>query len=176
MRKILIRHGKTKGNIEKRYIGRTDEPLIDNIAIEKKYPPVDMVISSPMKRCLMTARLIYPEQKILISDKLRETDFGEFENKTYEELKNNKKYIEWISSNGMTACPSGESREDLSKRCIEEYNRIISGSDCGSTAFIIHGGCIMAIMEYIYGGNFYDYYVDNLGGFIINENGKWTKI
>ena len=26
---VFIRHGATKGNLEKRYIGRTDEPLCD---------------------------------------------------------------------------------------------------------------------------------------------------
>ena len=30
MEAILIRHGITNGNIEKRYIGTTDEPLIDS--------------------------------------------------------------------------------------------------------------------------------------------------
>ena len=30
MKKILlIRHGKTQGNLERRYIGRTDEPLCE---------------------------------------------------------------------------------------------------------------------------------------------------
>ena len=29
MKLIFIRHGKTAGNLERRYIGRTDEPLCD---------------------------------------------------------------------------------------------------------------------------------------------------
>ena len=61
MKLILIRHGKTKGNREKRYIGKTDEPLEKNTVIVKKYPKTDIVISSPMKRCIMTANLIYPD-------------------------------------------------------------------------------------------------------------------
>ena len=55
MEAILIRHGITNGNIEKRYIGTTDEPLIDS---EKErlrkniYPDADIIIISPMKRCI----------------------------------------------------------------------------------------------------------------------------
>ena len=59
---ILIRHGKTKGNLEKRYIGITDEPLTDEGAHELrqiKYPDADIIISSPMLRCVQTAEIIY---------------------------------------------------------------------------------------------------------------------
>lgn len=41
MKLIFIRHGKTAGNLERRYIGRTDEPLCDEgIAeiLEKNIP------------------------------------------------------------------------------------------------------------------------------------------
>ena len=47
----LIRHGITKGNLEGRYIGTTDEPLYDN-KIQKAYPDADLVVSSPLKRCV----------------------------------------------------------------------------------------------------------------------------
>ena len=47
MKIILIRHGKTEGNIKNRYIGRTDEPLcgegLDEIR-KNKYPPADFVV------------------------------------------------------------------------------------------------------------------------------------
>lgn len=61
---ILVRHGKTAGNLEGRYIGsRTDEPLCEEgiHALEEKvregtYPPVDLVYASPMIRCRQTQR------------------------------------------------------------------------------------------------------------------------
>ena len=52
MKIYLIRHGKTKGNLEERYIGRTDEPLCEagreNLK-KYQYPQVEMVFTSPMK-------------------------------------------------------------------------------------------------------------------------------
>ena len=51
----LIRHGKTKGNLEGRYIGTTDEPLCEEgkqslmqMADAKKYPAVEALFVSPM--------------------------------------------------------------------------------------------------------------------------------
>ena len=63
MKLIFIRHGKTAGNLERRYIGRTDEPLCDEGIAEilgKEYHDADIVVASPMKRCVQTAELIYP--------------------------------------------------------------------------------------------------------------------
>ena len=61
---FLIRHGATPGNLEGRYIGRTDEALSaagrEDI-LRHQYPPVDLVFTSPMRRCRETAALIYPE-------------------------------------------------------------------------------------------------------------------
>ena len=58
MRAVFIRHGLTAGNLEKRYIGSTDEPLCgEGIARLKMrtYPRCEVLVCSPMKRCLQTA-------------------------------------------------------------------------------------------------------------------------
>ena len=84
MRWFLIRHGKTQGNLEHRYIGnRTDEPLCEQGIAElktKHYPMVQRVFVSPMKRCLETAALLYPGVPVDVVDDFRECDFGDFEN------------------------------------------------------------------------------------------------
>ena len=95
MRIYLIRHSMTKGNKEKRYIGTTDESLcLEGIQLleERKgmYPEVTYVYVSPMKRCVQTAEIIYPEMMkagaYSCNEKLRECDFGLFENHNYIEL------------------------------------------------------------------------------------------
>ena len=98
---ILVRHGKTAGNLEGRYIGsRTDEPLCEDgiHALEEKvragtYPPVDLVYASPMIRCKQTAKILWPKfadsHQIQYVQDLQECDFGAFENKNYQELSGN---------------------------------------------------------------------------------------
>ena len=177
MKLILIRHGKTYGNTLKRYIGTTDEPLLEDIAIDKKYPNADMIVSSPLKRCIMTAELIYPGEKISICSDLRETDFGDFENRSYEELKSDHHYRRWIASGGEAAPPNGEGRPEFAARCINAYERIIENSKAECIAFVIHGGTIMTIMQHIFGGDFYDYMVPNLGGYIVDtDTNKYMEI
>ena len=94
MELILIRHLKTPGNEKRQYIGSTDEELSEQEVLNFKqkykidsYPQVQQVIVSPMKRCIQTAELIYPEVQIQQESLLKECDFGIFEGKTYEELK-----------------------------------------------------------------------------------------
>ena len=62
---VLIRHGATAGNIEKRYIGTTDEPLCDTGTAQIQeymsagcYPKVQALYVSPLKRCSQTAAFI----------------------------------------------------------------------------------------------------------------------
>ena len=123
----LIRHGITKGNLEGRYIGTTDEPLYDN-KIQKAYPDADLVVSSPLKRCVSTARLIYPDNKIEIIEDFRETDFGRFEGKNYRELSGEPYYQKWIDSNGTLPFPDGESRECFIKRTNNAFDELVKTS------------------------------------------------
>lgn len=167
MKIVLIRHGETEGNKRKRYIGTTDEPLADTRALDLKYPACDCVISSPLKRCVQTAEFIYPSGDIKICHDLRECDFGDFENKSYETLKHNADYIRWLESNGTLPFPNGETHADFVSRCV---NGFVSSLDANadSMAFIIHGGTIMAIMQSLFGGDFYDYQI-RCGGMFVFE-------
>lgn len=57
MELTLIRHFATAGNLEKRYIGTTDEAILP-VAEIKKMPRAEIVLTSPMKRCRQTADLL----------------------------------------------------------------------------------------------------------------------
>ncbi len=164
MKIILIRHGKTEGNIKGRYIGKTDEPLCEegiNEIRKNTYPKADFVISSPMLRCRQTAEIIYGKIDYIEND-LRECDFGEFENKCFEELKDNPDYLKWMESGGTISFPGGESREVFSKRCVEAFERLIfKYSDLNTIAFVVHGGTVMAAAQKYLGGDFYDCQLKN---------------
>lgn len=105
---IFIRHFSTAGNEKRQYIGRTDEAITEQarkIYLREPfhYPDVRQVVASPMKRCVQTAKLLYPMKKIWTQELLRECDFGEFEGRTYEELKEDSRYIQWMESGRHTS-------------------------------------------------------------------------
>ena len=178
MKWVLIRHGKTQGNLERRYIGsRTDEPLCAQGADElrqRQYPPVGRVFASPMKRCLETAAIVYPGVPVEIVPDFRECDFGDFENHNYAELNGRADYQAWIDSGGELPFPNGESRAQFASRCVAAFEQIrCQPCDC---AMIAHGGTVMAIMEQHArpGGSYFDFQLPNCGCYVLNQDGAYS--
>ncbi len=175
---LLIRHGKTAGNLEKRYIGRTDEPLsAEGIASlgNVHYPQCNVVVSSPMQRCLQTAAHIFPSKKVHICDDFRECDFGDFEGKNYSELSADPRYQAWIDSGGFAPFPNGESPVEFRARCCEGFLHMTHlFADCDSIAFVVHGGTIMSILSQFVlpHRDYFDWMTDNTHGWICSYNGK----
>ena len=149
----LIRHGEIEGNTAGKYVGRTDLPLteqgreeIRKLAKSGVYPEVDLVFSSPMERCLETADIIYPETDPVIIDELRECDFGDFEGRTAEDLKELPEFTEWIA--GRADPPHGEGTVEFAKRIAVGFNRVVRAMmELHETeaAVILHGGVMMML-------------------------------
>ena len=60
----LIRHGATKGNQEGRYVGKTDEPVLESELerlrmLGKSLLPVDHIYVSPYLRCRQSAEALF---------------------------------------------------------------------------------------------------------------------
>ncbi len=178
MKISFIRHGMTAGNAEKRYIGRTDEPLCENgigIIKSKRYPECDIVISSPMRRCIETAKLIYPAKEIKVYENFRECDFGGFEGKNYIDLNGDEYYQKWIDSGGKLAFPGGESPLDFRRRCLAEFERMLEEiPEYRNISLIVHGGTIMSVLEKYAQPHkdFYDWQVKNGSGWKTEFDGE----
>ena len=176
---VLIRHGKTEGNKEKRYIGRTDQPLSEEgIAGIKeglgRYPSVEKVYASPMKRTRQTAELIYPGQTPDLIDGLREMDMGVFEGKNHAELKNRPSYILWVATRGKISIPEGESMKDFGKRTMDALTQVLGdmqAEEIKKAAVVAHGGTIMSIVSQLADDDYYKYMVNNGAGFRLTLDG-----
>ena len=152
----LIRHGMTEGNENGQYIGLTDIKITTNGIIELEklrdagiYPKCELVFSSPLSRAVETAKIIYPEKEVLINHKFKEIDFGEFQGKTPEDLKDRQDYADWLAGK-LPAAPGGESAMDFATRLctgIGETVRYMMDNDCYSAAIVKHGGAIMTLLS-----------------------------
>lgn len=177
---FFIRHLKTQGNLEKRYIGTTDESIISTEAQNQllrqmqdriqKRTSVELVVTSPLKRCVETAEIYFPSVKRISKRDFRETDFGRFENKNYEELRDVAEYREWLDSNGTLPFPGGESRgafQQRCRRCFEETINQLMEQKISVAAFVVHGGTIMAILSQFSENpsEFYDWMTKNGEGY-----------
>ena len=185
MQARLIRHGKTQGNAERRYIGRTDEPLSpagrEELLKMAPDPAVKRVFVSPYLRARETASILFPNAEQCVLPGLRETDFGDFEGKTADEMAEDPAYRAWVDGMCLGRCPGGESREDVTKRAVEAFTEAVRSvrkekrePETGSeetdetVVFVTHGGVIMSILEALAvpHRDYYDYYVPNLGGWL----------
>lgn len=121
---MLIRHGKTPSNKEHRYLGVTEEALSEDgrkqleILAEKDILRKPwLLFISPMLRCQESAGILFPGKKAYPIEEWREMNFGAYEGKNYEDLKNDSYYQKWIDSNGTLPFPEGESQQEYIKRC-----------------------------------------------------------
>lgn len=152
----LIRHGATDANKEGRYIGgKTDLPLsqegkreIKNLYEDFLYPRVPLVFSSPMERCIQTAKILFPTREITTIENLREYNFGDFENKAATELDGRPDYAAWAAGK-MPSPPNGESSKDFVARTvlgINEIVRIMMEKEEYEASVVMHGGAIMMLL------------------------------
>ena len=86
MRVYLIRHGVTKGNLEHRYVGSTeevllpeaDEPLLSlKKRLEKDGCRKPHLLVSPMLRCRQSAEILFPGEKQTVVEDFREVSYFE---------------------------------------------------------------------------------------------------
>jgi alpha-ribazole phosphatase len=178
MELILLRHAATAGNLLRRYIGITDEDLGPEGEAQARraanlLPEVQAVYASPLLRCIRTAEILFPGHKPVVIDGFRETDFGSFENKSYEDLKNDRDYQAWIDSGGSSAFPGGESAETVKRRVLRAFDDMAEDMKKKSVkraSAVVHGGTIMALLSEraMPRRGFYDWQVKNCEGFLLN--------
>lgn len=145
-----------EGIAEGKYIGHTDAPLSEDgkaqlaDMMEKyEYPEAQVVISSPLKRCLETAGMLYPGMNPIILDTLAECDFGEFEGLTAEELADVPEFGAWLAGGADAAPPHGESGSEFQRRVFGAFVSIVDGIITAGTdnaAVITHGGVINTML------------------------------
>lgn len=154
----LIRHGKTLANEQHLYCGSTDLSLSETGKKELQQlhytlPENCIYITSGMKRTIQTLELLFGKIPYQIDRRFREIDFGIFEMKGYEELKDDAAYQEWISGdNESNVPPKGESGLQMKHRILEGFEELLEKLQNGDSNIVLiaHGGVIAALMEYLF--------------------------
>jgi len=140
----LIRHARTKSNYEHRYLGWTDEAILPEQNLPIVNNECEVVFGSDLKRCRQTATFYFPNASYFEEDGLRESNFGEFEGKTYEELKDNAHYRKWIDDPNDIAPPAGETLLEVTTRCMTAFRKL--PANLTQYPLILHGGTIRILL------------------------------
>lgn len=162
---VFIRHGTTSWNVEKRYLGHTDIGLLPDA--ETELMPLresirgitwDALYCSDLLRCRQTVEQIAPVQagQAQYDPRLREIDFGQWEGKTYNELKDNPLYRNWIDAPQHVTPPGGEPWQAFAERIdsfVKECLVSVSSEEHSeeyhvpAIAVVTHGGVIRYAMS-----------------------------
>ncbi|WP_275287183.1 histidine phosphatase family protein [Halomonas elongata] len=172
---VVVRHGLTSWNLERRYQGHRDIPLLlpdaepdlDRLREALAEVAFDAVHCSDLTRCRQTlahmleARvrdgLSTPEARL--DARLRELDFGDYEGQTWAELKDDPGYRAWVDSRGRRTIPGGESADDLWARLsawLEEVQAEARASGHRRVLAVSHGGAIRELRRRLENADFWD--------------------
>ncbi len=150
----LIRHGATVANERRLYCGRTDLPLSESGRARLKRPAPGAVraeryITSGLRRCDETMELLFGRPPGEVVPELREIDFGAFEMRGYEELKDDPDYQVWLTGdNEKNVPPGGESGEQMRARALAAFEAVTA--DGRDAVIVTHGGVIAAVMARLF--------------------------
>lgn len=146
VRLLLARHGQTEWHRENRYVSRTDIGIDQTgreqarlLARRAERERPDLVLSSPLKRALTTAR---PAAEVLglepeTDDRLRELDFGAWEGKTYAEIRSeDPERAERFLESAEHGFPGGEPLDRGAGRVLAVFEDL-RRSHAGETVLVV---------------------------------------
>ena len=172
-RVLLIRHGSTEAGEARQYCGSMDPPLSARGAaalagLKERYSTFAegevSFYTSGMRRANETMEILFGGHGSACSGSggmrsdgsgsffkeepaLREMDFGLFEGKSFEELRELPAYQAWITGdNEENICPGGESGAQMRARARKAFEEILQNDSASSVVIVSHGGPITAVL------------------------------
>ena len=155
---FLIRHGQTDGNAKKQYCGLLDMELNENGRLQAKKlgcrlekDSIHRIYASDRKRAVQSARIIFKGRRISKIAELREINFGIFEGKSHQEIResNADLYEKWLSDPYNTVVPESESLMAFQGRVTRALEKIVLANSNKTAAVVCHGGTISIILSRI---------------------------
>ena len=136
----LVRHGETAWSASGQHTGRTDIPLTpagerqaEALGSLLAKRPFALVLSSPLGRARETCRLAGYGGAAVITDDLREWDYGDYEGRKTADIR--KEVPHWTIWAGPV--PGGETIEQVAQRARRVIDRAAAAG--GDVALFAHG-------------------------------------
>ncbi|GAA4843470.1 alpha-ribazole phosphatase [Algivirga pacifica] len=139
-----ICYGQTDLNVHSSFLAEVNK-------IRKQFPylstTVDKVFSSPLQRCTLLAKELFPINIPLeVDDRLKELNFGEWEMKAWDEIPL-KVLQPWMDDFVHTPTLGGESYLMLYQRLLQ-FIEDLKSTDLQKVVIVTHSGVIRAFKSY----------------------------
>lgn len=158
MKLILVRHGETYWNEERRIQGGDSDIELNDTGLEQarklaaflRNESIAAILSSPLKRAIATAEVIasHHQLPIEIPQGLRELKVGELEGMSVSKLGTtfSQFLIQWWQDRGAKDLPNGESLVDLQQRAWKVIESLLEKHKDGTVVVVSHYFVILAII------------------------------
>jgi uncharacterized phosphatase len=147
---LLVRHGETDWNVERRVQGHTDRPLNDrgreqahSLAERLASERLDAVYSSDLQRALDTARPTAAAHglDVVPLPALREKDFGTWEGLSDTEIRTR------FPQSASGPWGDAETTEDVAARVLDALRDVAERHPGGRVLVVTHGGPLRAVLR-----------------------------
>ena len=177
----LLRHGRTEYNAQKRYQGQRDIPLSPESAAQLRradFSP-EVVYVTPLQRTSQTAKILFPDAKLVPVEGLKEMNFGRFEGQKFVHVEQDPEYLAWVAENETSPHPDGERKSDFCRRVCTTFAELVDEAlENGEEQLVIvaHGGTQMAAMERyaLPHADYYHWCAPNAGGYLLDAR-DWAE-
>jgi broad specificity phosphatase PhoE len=175
LRLLVVRHGQTDFNTERRYQGAIDvalnatgvrqaEALVQRLPMDE----IDVIVSSPLERALQTARIIAQTlpRDVQVMEHFRERSVGVYEGLTPEEVK--AKYPglweQRLTRQMNQTPPGGETIMEVGCRVLEGLAQLKQQHSNKTVLLVAHAfvaRVIYGIINRVSDEQFYSYRLEN---------------
>jgi alpha-ribazole phosphatase len=156
---MLVRHGETEWNAQRRYQGQSDVPLSELGVRQAKLVAerlagheIDAVYASDLKRARETAQIIVKKNGLNVSSepRLRELKFGILEGLTFDEaqIQYPEMIAAWLSDFHQTP-QGGETIEAFHERLVSLLDDLRREHDEQTVLLVAHGGPLSEILRIV---------------------------
>ncbi|MGE3539552.1 MAG: histidine phosphatase family protein [Candidatus Tectimicrobiota bacterium] len=185
---ILVRHGQTDENISGRISGQGPVPLNTRgqeqarLAAEVLAPlGVTHIVSSPIVRALQTAEILAErlQQPIQTQADLREVGYGDWEGKTFGEMRGHPVAHLVFNDPIKAVFPNGESLLEVQQRGVQVIEWVRETHPQGIVAVVSHGDVIRTALAHYLGMPFNEYRrlnLDNGAISVLELFNDWVRV
>jgi probable phosphoglycerate mutase len=157
-RVLLLRHGRTSWNAQRRFQGQTD-PSLDEVGRAQAYEVAALVaalepqalICSDAARALQTAAPIgeLTGLSVQVEPRLRERSLGHWEGLTRDEVaaRYPDEFADWVAGRDVSR-RGGESREQVAARALAAFGEL---PDVATAVLVTHSATAMALCSALLG-------------------------
>jgi broad specificity phosphatase PhoE len=157
-RVVVLRHGRTAWNAERRFQGQSDPPLddtgraqADTVATLLAAFEPQVIVTSDLLRAAQTATPLgaLAGVDVQVDPRLRERSLGHWEGLTRDEVEVRypDEYADWVAGRDVSR-RGGETREQVAKRVIEVFEEL---PEVDTAVLVTHSATAMSLCATLIG-------------------------